>query len=219
MPGILSASILSANFANLQNEIATCAQAGVDWIHVDVMDGHFVPNLTMGPFIVEACRKITQLPLDCHLMIENPENLIEAFAKAGAGNITIHPEGNPAIQDTLAKIKSLGCKAGVAINPATPAEIIEPLIPLADLILVMTVNPGYSGQVFMPEVMDKLNIISEMVKMSHHHPIVEVDGGINVETIRKTLDAGATAFVSASAIFHYPQGIVEGVKALRKAMN
>jgi len=183
------------------------------------MDGHFVPNLTMGPFIVETCRRITKLPLDCHLMIEKPETLIDAFATAGATNITIHPENNPNIKETLLKIRSLGCKAGIAINPSTPASIIKPLIELADLILVMTVNPGYSGQKYMPEVVGKIAECSDFAHQSINHPIIEVDGGINVETIKQTQDSGANAFVSASAIFHYPQGIIEGVKALRKALD
>jgi ribulose-phosphate 3-epimerase len=219
MKNILSASILSADFAHLQNEIKTCERAGVDWIHVDVMDGHFVPNLTMGPFIVETCRRITSLPLDCHLMIEKPEILVEAFAKAGASNITIHPENNPLIIDTLIKIRSLGCKAGIALNPATPAETIKTLIPYADLILVMTVNPGYSGQKFMPETVAKINEIYKLITSSSENPFIEVDGGINVDTTKQTRDAGANAFVSASAIFHYPKGIIEGVRSLREALD
>jgi ribulose-phosphate 3-epimerase len=219
MNNILSASILSADFAHLANEISACEDAGVDWIHVDVMDGHFVQNLTMGPFIVETCRKITTLPLDCHLMIENPETLIEAFAHAGATNITIHPERNPLIRDTLIKIKSLGCRAGIAINPSTPAEMIKPLLEYADLILVMTVNPGYSGQLFMPEMIGKIAEVSVMIQSGPKPPFLEVDGGINVDTIKRTQIAGANAFVSASAIFHYSKGIAAGVNALRKVLN
>lgn len=215
----ISASILSADFSNLQNEITSCEKAGVDWIHIDVMDGHFVPNLTMGPFIVEACRRITKLPLDCHLMVEKPENLLDAFIKAGATNITIHPEKNPLILDTLAKIKAAGCTAGIAINPATPVELIEPILSYADLILVMTVNPGYSGQRFMPETVNKIARIAALAQNCPTPPIIEVDGGINADTISLVRDAGASAFVSASAIFHYPSGIESGVKELRNKLG
>jgi len=204
---ILSASILSANFANLQSEINACEKAGVDWIHIDVMDGHFVPNLTMGPFIVEACRKITQLPLDCHLMIEQPENLVDAFIKAGATNITIHPENNPNIRETLSYIKGAGCRAGIAINPSTPAEVIEPLIDYADMILVMTVNPGYSGQKFIPEVVGKITKVFALAQKCQTPPIIEVDGGINSETISLVKTAGANAFVSPPYFTTLPASI------------
>jgi ribulose-phosphate 3-epimerase len=218
MKDILSASILSADFAHLQSEIIACEKAGVDWIHIDVMDGHFVPNLTMGPFIVEACRKITQLPLDCHLMIEKPESLVDAFIKAGATNITIHPENNPNIFETLAQIKAAGCRAGVAINPSTPVEVMEPLMGCADLILVMTVNPGYSGQKFMSEVVAKIVKIHALAQKYQTPPIIEVDGGINTDTISFVKKAGANAFVSASAIFHHTAGIDAGVKELRASL-
>ena len=218
MKSILSASILSANFACLNDEISACENAGVDWIHIDVMDGHFVPNLTMGPFIVEACHKMTSLPLDCHLMVEKPEKLVKAFVKAGAGNITIHPENNPVVIDTLIEIRSSGCRAGIAINPGTPTSILEPILDYADLILVMTVNPGYSGQKFMPETVAKVKEVHSMVKSMKTPPIIEVDGGVNPETIALVRDAGANAYVSASAIFHYPDGIAAGVATLRKLL-
>ncbi|MBA4386327.1 MAG: ribulose-phosphate 3-epimerase, partial [Anaerolinea sp.] len=149
----------------------------------------------------------TKMPLDCHLMIDKPENLLEAFINAGASNITIHPENNPSILDTLSKIKTAGCRAGIAINPSTPVEMIESMIPHADLILVMTVNPGYSGQKFLPEVIEKIAKISALAQTCKNPPIIEVDGGINTDTIALVRDAGATAFVSASAIFHHPCGI------------
>src|SRR5512142_811305 len=153
---VLSTSILSADFARLGEEIAAVEAAGADWIHVDVMDGHFVPNITMGPFIVAACRRITKLPLDVHLMIEKPERYIEAFAKAGASGLTVHVETCPDLFSTLKQIKSLGCWAGVVLNPATPVSAIEPFLGEADLVLVMSVNPGYSGQRFMPETISKV---------------------------------------------------------------
>jgi ribulose-phosphate 3-epimerase len=153
---LVAPSILSADFTRLGADLTACEAASADWIHVDVMDGRFVPNLTMGPVIVEACRRVTKLPLDVHLMIEQPERYIEAFAKAGASHITVHVETCPHLHRTLEQIKSLGCKAGVTLNPATPASAIEPVLPLADLVLVLTVNPGFSGQKFLPEVLLKI---------------------------------------------------------------
>lgn len=158
------------------------------------------------------------MTLDCHLMIDKPENLVDAFIKAGASNITIHPENNPLILDTLARIKAAGCRAGIAINPTTPVEVIEPMMAHADLILVMTVNPGYSGQKFMPEVVKKIAKISALAQKCPTPPIIEVDGGINSDTITLVRDAGATAFVSASAIFHHPGGIAAGVEELRVSL-
>ena len=164
MPIKLSASILSADFSQLANQIHECEIGGVDWIHVDVMDGHFVPNLTMGPFIVETLKQITSLPLDCHLMVEKPENLVDAFIKSGANSITIHPENNPNVAETLKYIKDAGCNCGLALNPGTPLKELIHLLPLIDLILLMTVNPGYSGQVFMPEVVGKIIEMNELAK-------------------------------------------------------
>ncbi len=215
----LSASILSANFAHLQDDIQACEAAGMDWIHVDVMDGHFVPNLTMGPFIVEACRRITSLPLDCHLMVDNPETLVNAFAKAGASNLTIHPENNPKTEETLRKIRSLGCQPGIAINPDTPVEALTPFLHLVDMVLVMTVYPGYSGQKFIPETVHKITEVLQIAKKLNPQLLIEVDGGINSETIKITRDAGANTFVSASAIFHHPHGIASGINDLRRSLR
>jgi ribulose-phosphate 3-epimerase len=185
---------------------------------VDVMDGHFVPNLTMGPFVVEACRRATKIPLDVHLMIEHPENLLEAFAKAGASSLIVHVETCPDIAGILKTIRSLGCKAGVTLNPATPASQLEPALNLADQVLVMTVHPGYSGQEFMPEMISKVAEIRRRLDEIHSPARLEVDGGISTVTIARVREAGADAFVAASAIFHHPEGIAAGIRSLRKAM-
>ncbi len=212
---VLSSSILSADFSRLREEIATVESAGVDWIHVDVMDGHFVPNITMGPFIVETCRRITQLPLDVHLMIEAPERYIEAFAKAGATGLTVHVETCPDIVGTLKKIKALGCRAGAVLNPETPVGAIQPAFMEADLILVMSVHPGYSGQSFMPESITRVSEIRKKLDAVRSSAWLEVDGGIDVQTLPKLKEAGATAFVAATAIFKNPDGPSAGVRSLR----
>jgi ribulose-phosphate 3-epimerase len=215
---ILSPSILSADFARLGEEIATAESAGADWIHVDVMDGHFVPNITMGPFIVETCRRITSLPLDVHLMIDNPERFIEPFAKAGATGLTVHVETCPDIVGTLRQIQSLGCKAGAVLNPETPVGAIQPALPVADLILVLSVHPGYSGQHFMPEAIPKVSEIRKKLDALRSPAWLEVDGGIDVETLPKMKEAGATAFVAATAVFKHPGGAAAGIKALRELL-
>ncbi|RPJ23428.1 MAG: ribulose-phosphate 3-epimerase [Chloroflexi bacterium] len=212
---IFSASILSADFARLGEQIATVEAAGIDWIHVDVMDGHFVPNITMGPFIVEACRRITKLPLDVHLMIEKPERYLEAFAKAGASGLTVHVETCPDLSGTLKQIKSLGCKAGVVLNPETPVGAIQSVLPEADLVLVLSVHPGYSGQAFIPETIAKVSEIRKKLDALRSSAWLEVDGGIDVETLPKMKEAGATAFVAATAIFKHPEGPAAGIRVLR----
>jgi len=215
---VLSSSILSADFARLSEEIKTVEAAGVDWIHVDVMDGHFVPNITMGPFIVETCRRITQLPLDVHLMIEKPERYIEAFAKAGATGLTVHVETCPDIVGTLKQIKSLGCRAGAVLNPETPVGAIQPALKEADLILVMSVHPGYSGQSFMPDSIARVSEIRKKLDALRSSAWLEVDGGIDIHTLPEMKEAGATAFVAATAIFKNPQGPAAGVRALRNVI-
>ena len=212
---ILAPSILSADFTRLGADVAACESAGADWIHVDVMDGHFVPNLTMGPLVVEACRRVTQLPLDVHLMIEQPERHIEAFAKAGASHITVHVETCPHLHRTIQQIKSLGCKAGVTLNPATPASAIEPILPMVDLVLVLSVNPGFSGQKFLPEVLLKIAYLRRKLDEIRSSAWLEVDGGVSPETLPSALQAGVTAVVSGSSIFTHPQGIAAGIQALR----
>jgi ribulose-phosphate 3-epimerase len=215
---VISSSILSADFTRLGQQIAEAESAGVDWLHVDVMDGHFVPNITMGPFVVEWCRKATKLPLDVHLMIEKPERYIEAFAKAGASGLTVHVETCPDMHNTLKQIKSLGCWAGVVLNPGTPVEEVEPYLAEADLVLVMSVNPGYSGQSFMPESIAKVAHIRQKLDELGSSAWLEVDGGISTETLPKMKAAGATAFVAATAIFRNPQGIEEGIRSLRSLL-
>jgi ribulose-phosphate 3-epimerase len=215
---IIAPSILSADFTRLGEQISEAESAGADWLHVDVMDGHFVPNLTMGPFIVEACRRATDLPLDVHLMIEHPETLLEAFAQAGASSLIVHVETCQDIMGTMETIHSLGCKAGVTLKPATPARDIEHALNLADQVLVLTVQPGYSGQQFMPEVLSKVAEIRRKLDKINSPAWLEVDGGISATTISKAMEAGADAFVAASAIFQHPDGIAAGIRSLRKAI-
>ncbi|MCL4824383.1 MAG: ribulose-phosphate 3-epimerase, partial [Anaerolineales bacterium] len=180
---LIAPSILSADFTRLGADIAACEAAGADWIHVDVMDGRFVPNITMGPVVVEACRRATKLPLDVHLMIVEPERHIEAFAKAGATRIIVHVETCPHLHRTLQHIKSLGCAAGVTLNPGTPAVAIQPALGLADQALVMSVNPGFSGQSFIPESVEKIRQIRAMLDEIRSPARLEVDGGIAPETL------------------------------------
>ena len=218
-PYFISTSILSADFTQLGAQISEAEANGVDWIHVDVMDGHFVPNLTMGPFIVAACRQATNLPLDVHLMVEEPEKLVEAFAGAGASGLTIHPEASPNLHRTLQTIRSLGCKPGVAVNPGTLTEVVKPVLHMVDLVLVMTVNPGYSGQTFLPEALPKVRQIRDWLDEINPEALVEVDGGINAETLPLVRDAGAQAFVAATAVFKHPDGIAAGLKALKSQLK
>jgi len=215
---IIAPSILSADFLHLGEALKACEAAGADWIHLDVMDGHFVPNLTMGPFIVEACRRGTGLPLDVHLMMENPENLVQAFARAGASHLTVHVETCPNLPRTLEHIKSLGCKAGVTLNPGTPVESIFPALPLVDLALVMSVWPGYSGQAFLEESIGRIAQIRRELDRIASPAWLEVDGGVSASNLTALRAAGANAFVSATAIFKYPQGIMAGIRALREAV-
>jgi ribulose-phosphate 3-epimerase len=217
-PFVIAPSILSADFTCLGEQIATAEATGADWIHVDVMDGHFVPNLTMGPFIVKHVRRVTSLPIDVHLMVENPEELLEPFASAGASHLTVHVETCPQAGSTLTRIKFLGCKAGLTLNPATPASALINALQLADLVLVMTVHPGYSGQAFMPEMVAKVAEVRRMLDGLGSSAWLEVDGGISVETISRVYEAGADAFVAAHAIFEHPDGIAAGIAALRNAV-
>ncbi|MFC4409259.1 ribulose-phosphate 3-epimerase [Chungangia koreensis] len=198
----IAPSILSADFSKLGEEVREVEAAGADLIHVDVMDGHFVPNITIGPLIVEALRPVTQLPLDVHLMIENPDQYIEAFAKAGADYITVHVEASRHLHRSIQLIKSFGVKAGVVLNPHTPVESIQHVLEDVDMVLLMTVNPGFGGQKFINSVVPKIRQLSESIKEKGLSVEIEIDGGINEETIVPCVEAGATIFVAGSAIYN-----------------
>jgi ribulose-phosphate 3-epimerase len=213
---ILAPSIIASDFTRLAEVIHACESAGADWLHMDIMDGHFVPTITIGPLFVEACKRAAKLPLDVHLMISEPEKHIEAFAKAGADNITVHVETCPDLPGMVKKIKALGCKAGITLNPATPASALDSALPLADLVLVMSVNPGYSGQEFMPEMIGKVEEIRNKLNAIRSPAHLEVDGGMSAETIPLMKQAGATAFVAGNAVFKHPQGTFEGVRLLKE---
>lgn len=199
----IAPSILSANFAKLGEEIKSVEDGGADYIHVDVMDGHFVPNITIGPLIVEAIRPVTNLPLDVHLMIEHPDKYIEAFARAGADYITVHMEACPHIHRTIQLIKSFDVKAGVVLNPATPVSSIQHIIHDVDMVLLMSVNPGFGGQKFIPAVLSKIGEVREMVdSLGLNNVEIEVDGGVNADTAKECIQAGATVLVAGSAIYN-----------------
>ena len=198
----IAPSILSADFAKLGQEVKEVAAAGAELIHIDVMDGHFVPNITMGAIVVEALRPVTQLPLDVHLMIENPDNYIEQFAKAGADYISVHVETCRHLHRTIQLIRSLDVKAGVVLNPHTPIESIQHILEDIDFVLFMTVNPGFGGQKFISSVVPKIEALSKIIKERGLNIEIEVDGGITAETIGECAKAGATMFVAGSAIYN-----------------
>lgn len=195
-------SILSADFSKLGEEIKDVERGGADYIHIDVMDGHFVPNITIGPLIVEAIRPVTELPLDVHLMIENPDQYIEAFAKAGADYITVHVEACRHLHRTIQLIKSYGVKAGVVLNPATPVNMIQDIIHDIDMVLLMTVNPGFGGQKFIHSVLPKISEVKEMIAARGLEIEIEVDGGVNEETAKLCIEAGANVLVAGSAVYN-----------------
>lgn len=211
----ISPSILSADFSRLGAEIRTVAQAGADYIHVDVMDGHFVPNITIGAPVVQSLRQVTDLPLDVHLMIENPDLYIPDFAAAGSDIITVHQEAVPHLHRTVQLIHSLGKKAGVSINPATPASTLEVIIDEIDLILVMSVNPGFGGQSFITSMLPKIKQLREMVERSGRSIEIEVDGGVKADNIGEIAAAGADVFVAGSAVFNAPD-YTDAIRALRQ---
>ncbi len=211
----IAPSILSADFARLGDEVRAAEEAGVDYIHVDVMDGHFVPNITIGPLIVKALRPITPLPLDVHLMIENPERYLEDFVEAGADILTVHVETCPHLHRTIQQIKSLGIKAGVTLNPATPLSTLEEILPAVDLVLIMSVNPGFGGQSYIPGSTAKIARLRAMLDAIGSEADLEVDGGINPTTIQQAVEAGATVLVAGSAIFNSRASIASNVAQLR----
>jgi len=215
---LIAPSIIASDFTKLGDEIAACQSAGADWIHLDVMDGHFVPTITVGPLFVEACRRATNLPLDAHLMVANPDEQLEVFAKAGVDHITVHVETCPNLAQTIAKIKSLGCKAGVTLNPLTPTSALDAALPLVDLVLVMSVTAGYSGQAFMPEMIGRVEEIRNKLNALRSKAWLEVDGGITAETLPLMYKAGANAFVAGNAAFKHPQGVGAGIKLLRECV-
>lgn len=210
----IAPSILSADFSRLAEEIAMCEAGGADLIHIDVMDGRFVPNLTFGAKVIAAVREVTELPLDVHLMVVQPENYFDAFAKAGATGMTIHTEAAPHLQRQLTRIKELGCKAGAAVNPATPLTAVSEVISDLDLLLVMSVNPGFGGQEFIPGSLDKVRRARAMLDKVGSAAALEVDGGVDRNTIRELWQAGADTFVSGNAIFTAddPQGEIEELR-------
>lgn len=211
--------MIASDFTHIADEVAACEAAGARWLHVDVMDGHFVPTITVGPLFVESLKRITKLPLDVHLMIENPEKHIEAFAKAGANHLTIHVEACADLEKVIGQIKSLGCEAGVTLRPATPLAAIEPVLSQVDLVLVMSVNPGYSGQSFMPEMIERVREVRTRLDALGSKAHLEVDGGMSLKTIPLVKEAGANAFVTGNAAFKHPQGTAAGVGELVQCAN
>lgn len=197
----IAPSILSSDFARLAEEVARVEAAGADLLHVDVMDGHFVPNLTIGPPIVEALRKVTSLPLDVHLMMTNPDCFIQEFAEAGANYLTVHVEACPHLHRTVQSIKERGVKAGVTLNPATSLSTVEEIIGDADLLLIMSVNPGFGGQQFIPSVLQKIERARQLIDRTGSHAVLEVDGGVKVDNAARIIQAGADILVAGSAIF------------------
>ena len=215
---IIAPSILSANFAHLEADIRAAEEGGADCIHIDVMDGRFVPNITFGPLMVSTCRRITHLPLDVHLMIVEPEKHLGAFAKAGADVITVHVETCPNLHRTLQNLREMKVQAGVSINPATPVESLHEITGMFDQVLVMSVNPGFGGQEFIGTSVDKVKRMHELLVRHSSNAIIQVDGGISAETIFSMYEAGARNFVAGSAIFSHPLGIKAGIAALIDAL-
>jgi ribulose-phosphate 3-epimerase len=200
----IAPSILSADFARLGEEVKMLEQIGADYVHVDVMDGQFVPNITIGPLVVAAIRPVTSLPLDVHLMIQRPSAYVEAFAKAGADIITVHAETDPHLHRLIEQIKATGAKAGVSLNPSTPLSVLDEILPYIDMVLIMTVNPGFGGQSFIPTMLDKIRRLRDRIDALGLDIDIEVDGGISAKNIAEVSAAGANVFVAGSAVFNAP---------------
>lgn len=213
----ISASFLTADFSDLRGEIAKVESAGVDWLHLDVMDGHFVPNLSFGPMVIRSIRKLTKLPFDTHLMISNPDKYLESFREAGADSITVQYETCVHLSRTIDRIKELGARAGVALNPSSPLSLLEDVISEIDLVLIMSVNPGFGGQKFLPFVLKKINAAATLIKSQKRSIHLEVDGGIDVKNIQKVAAAGADVVVAGAAIFN-SGGVANNVRALRQRL-
>jgi ribulose-phosphate 3-epimerase len=212
----LAPSILSADFANLAQEIQRAELGGAKLLHLDIMDGHFVPNLTIGPPVVASIRRVTSLPLDTHLMVENPSRYIEDLARAGANWISVHVEADAHLHRTIRHIQEQGILAGVAINPGTPLSALVEILPIADYILIMTVNPGFGGQSFIPESLKKIRKLRDLISSNNYRALVEVDGGIGLDNLRDVLNAGAEVIVAGSAVFAAPDDAAEVLRQMRE---
>lgn len=210
----IAPSLIAVDFTKLKQQIQQAEKAGADWLHLDIMDGHFVPNITFGPIIIKAVRSLTKLPLDTHLMIENPDKFLEDFKNAGCDILTVHVENCTHLHRTISHIKKLGIKAGISLNPATPAITLKEIIQYVDLVLVMSVNPGFSGQKFIPSTLKKIKEIDSMIKTQSHRVYLEVDGGVSPENARELINAGANVLVAGYSIFS-KNNISRAIKDLR----
>ncbi|MFN2150452.1 MAG: ribulose-phosphate 3-epimerase [Anaerolineales bacterium] len=211
----IAPSILSADFTRLGEEIATIERAGADWVHVDIMDGHFVPNMSMGRKALEACKQVTRLPLDVHLMVQSPESFVEWYAESGADHLTVHIEATPNIHRVLQRIRELGCQVGITLNPGTAASSLDAVLHMVDQVLVMTVNPGFGAQTFIPETLLKIREIRQKLDQVNPEALILVDGGISPTTIDQVIEAGAQVFVSGTAVFKHPEGAAAGIASLK----
>jgi ribulose-phosphate 3-epimerase len=215
---LIAPSILSADFSKLGQEIKAVEAAGADWIHADIMDGHFVPNITMGPFVIEAVRRVTDLPIDVHLMIENPDNYIPAFAKAGASLISVQYETSVHLNRSVQLIRECGAQPGVVLNPSTPVQVLEWIVEEIDFVLIMSVNPGFGGQAFITNSLDKIKVLRKLLDDRHLKTMIEIDGGVNHKTIADIAAAGADVFVAGSAIFG-SQSYAETIQSFRNIIG